>query len=107
MPSAFSTETIIGPGWRCTQSLRHFFEAHCGRDFRFNEALRDFIAAGSGRPLAEAIAVYAASRKSGPRPIAPQFEYNRHMRDYRAAHPGSTHAEAVAAWWARREKPST
>jgi hypothetical protein len=105
MPDRFTLHTRIGEGWRCTRELRGFFEAHCGPGFRYNEALRRFLASGVGRSLAEAVTVYLRSQRAGPRPIAAQFEFNRHMRSYRSAHPGATHAQVVAAWRAARAKP--
>lgn len=107
MPASFRSDTPIGPDWRCTRALRGFFEAQCGPGFRFNGALRAFIAKGAGRRLAEAVAVYRRSRQTrrraaGSTAIAPQFEYNRFIRDFHARHPGRSHADAVAAWWRSR-----
>lgn len=114
MPATFSTDTMIGPGWRCTRALRMFFVAHCGPSFRFNGALRAFLVRGQGRRLADAVAVYRRSiamlrRAAGGdpasrKPIAPQFEYNRFIREFHARHPGRGHAAAVAAWWSKRGK---
>jgi len=105
MPDEFTPNTVIGPGWRCSQQLRLFFEAECGKGFRFNAALRSFIATGAGQPLSEAVRAYKASLQDGPQPIAGQFEYNRHMREFKAQHPGSSHKQAVAAWWVKRGTP--
>ncbi|MCH8532959.1 MAG: SAP domain-containing protein [Saccharospirillum sp.] len=106
MPNAFSLDTRVGEGWRCTQELRSFFESQCGSGFRFNAPLREFIASGNGQPLSAAVALYVNSLRKGPQPIAAQFEYNRHMREFKALNPDGTHAEAVAAWWLKRGKPS-
>ena len=105
MPSEFSLDTLIGEGWRFTYKLRDFFVMHCGPDFRVNEALREWMVSGQGRPLADAIALYHSSAMAPKRPIAKQFEYNRHIQVFKANHPGATHEEAVAAWWIKRRKP--
>jgi hypothetical protein len=113
MPERFELATMIGVGWRCSQGLRGFFEEHCGGGFHFNEALRRFIATGSGRTLAEAVALYRESTGPGRdragrcherREIGEQFEYNRHFREYFLAHPDATREEAVAAWKRKREE---
>lgn len=108
MPARFGLDTVIGHGWRCSQGLRDFFEGHCGKGFRFNEALRRFIAEGSGKTLAEAVEVYRKSMSHDLNgrglEIAEQFEYNRHTREYFRAHPGATREEAVAAWQEKRRR---
>lgn len=112
MPERFELATIIGDGWRCSQGLRGFFEEHCGGGFHFNEALRRFIAMGSGRTLAEAVALYRKSTGPGHDragrccdrgEIGEQFEYNRHFREYFLTHPGATREEVIAAWKRKRE----
>lgn len=95
-------QTRIGRGWTCSNRLRQFFQLHCGRGFRFNGPLREFLASGSGGTLGQAIEVYRASLQQGPRSIGSQFQYNRHMREYKSTHPGCSHAQAVEAWWQRR-----
>lgn len=104
MPAVITPETIIGEGWRCSQTLRHFFESHLGAGFAFNGPLRRFIKERVGSTLADALAHYRQSLVAGPQPIASQFEYNTHMREYHRRHPSSPHAEAVAAWWEKRDK---
>src|SRR5689334_21596944 len=54
-------DTVIGAGWRCSESVRAFFQGEVGRSFRFNAAMRDFIHRGVGRTLGEGIAVWDAS----------------------------------------------
>ena len=100
MPETFTRETVIGPGWRCSQALRAFFLQEIGPQFHFNGVMRDFIKEGAGRTLQEAMDAWEADR-SQPRTekeIAPQFEYNRHFREYFKTHPGATREEAIAAW---------
>ena len=104
MPRAFGLDTVIGPGWRCTQELRAFFVAHVGKGFRFNRALRTFISTSHGSKLRDALAHYKESLLSHEEPIEGQFEYNRHMREFHAENPGATHADAVESWWLKRGK---
>ena len=105
MPTTFTRETVIGPGWRCSQTLRAFFEREAGPGFRFNETLRTFIREGEGRTLADALAVWEENRGARTDEIAPQFEYNRHMRTYFEAYPEATREDAIAAWHDKRGVP--
>ena len=100
MPETFTRETVISPGWRCSQTLRTFFLQEVGPQFHFNGVMRDFIKEGEGRTLGEAIAAWEADRSApkAEKEIAPQFEYNRHFREYFKTHPGATREEAIAAW---------
>jgi hypothetical protein len=61
MPRYFTEQTVIGEGWRCGPSLGQFFRGNCGKNFRFNAAIRNFIHTQAGPTLAEAIACYKAS----------------------------------------------
>lgn len=102
MPDRFTTDTRIGPGWRCTRALRAYFESVHGAGFRFNESLRTFLREGEGRTLADASAAYLAGLSQPQAPIGAQFEYNRHIREFFLANPGATRAQAIEAWWTRR-----
>jgi len=105
MPDVFTRETVIGAGWRSSQTLRAFFEGEIGPQFHFNGVMRDFIKHGEGKTLQEAIDAWEADRRSpSKKDIDSQFEYNRHMRAYFEAHPGATRAEAVKAWQEKRSK---
>ncbi|HYW13616.1 MAG TPA: DUF6434 domain-containing protein [Longimicrobium sp.] len=102
MPAELAADTPMGPGWRCSQPLRAYFEGECGPGFRFNRALRELVARGDGSTLAQAVELYRASLNAAGGEIEPQFEYNRHMRAFFAAHPGATPEQARAAWWEAR-----
>ncbi|MEU9232448.1 DUF6434 domain-containing protein [Streptomyces subrutilus] len=108
--------TVIPPGQRCSQVLREFFVREIGPAFHFDAFMREYVARGAGRTLAEAVAHWHATRPEAARPqeIGAQFEFNRFLRDWHAARPwghlpavagGSTRAEALAAWRARRARP--
>ena len=99
MPKAFNRTDTIQSGWRCSQSLRSFFETEIGKHFHFNKTMRDFIKGGSGRTLQEAIDAWVAGEQSSQQSeIAPQFEYNRHMRAFRQQNPNASFADGVRSW---------
>ncbi|MBN1887932.1 MAG: hypothetical protein JW850_08065 [Thermoflexales bacterium] len=108
MPHTFTRQSVIGPGWRCSQELRAFFEQEIGALFHFDEVMRDFIHHGVGKTLHEAIVAWEADRRNPERKkeIAPQFEYNRHIREYFSLHPGATLAEAIQAWNIKKSRRS-
>jgi SAP domain-containing new25/Domain of unknown function (DUF6434) len=105
MPTRFTLKTVIGEGWRCNLRLGAFFKQHCGKGFRLNAAMRDFIHHRSGEKLAQAIECYHASvsPNAPAQAIIAQNEYNRHTRAYYATHPNATRQEVIAAWWAKRD----
>lgn len=107
MPDSFTAETVIGPGWRCSQALRAWFEAQTGPGFRFDKAMRDFIADGQGQTLQQALDHWRETRTDDPKEIDGQFEYNRFTRAFRASHPAADHAATVAAWKAWRALPKS
>jgi hypothetical protein len=100
-----SAGTAIPPGQRCTQHLRAFFAAEVGPGFRFDGAMRAFIADGAGRTLGEAVEHWHATRDRPPGEIGEQFELNRFLRAFHAEHPAAGRAEALAAWRAHRAAP--
>jgi hypothetical protein len=106
MPQEFQRETVIGTGWRCSQSLRAFFEREIGPHFHFDSVMRDLIKHGAGKTLQETIEVWEAEQRQPKeaQAIAPQFEYNRHIREYFREHPGATLQEAIRAWEEKKAK---
>lgn len=96
MPATFTRETIIEANWRCSQSLRAFFQVEIGSHFHFDQVMRDFIQNGAGKSLQEAINAWQQPRPTTT--IAPQFEYNRYVRAFFAAKPNATREEAIRAW---------
>jgi hypothetical protein len=109
MPNIFTSDTVIGPGWRCSQALRAFFEAEIGSQFHFDGVMRDLIRHGEGRTLQEIIEIWYRAKQNphAEKEIAPQFEYNRFFRAFFKANPGATRQEAVAAWKEKRAKRYT
>lgn len=99
--------TVIPPGQRCSQLLREFFVREIGPGFHFDAFMRDYVARGAGRTLAEAVAHWHATRARAaePQEVGAQFEFNRFLRDWYAARPDGTRAEALAAWQAHRARP--
>ncbi|MFK0252664.1 DUF6434 domain-containing protein [Streptomyces sp. NPDC090445] len=100
-------DTVIPEGQRCSQVLREFFVREIGPAFHFDAFMRDWIAEGAGRTLAEAVAHWHATRAEAaePREVGAQFEFNRFLRDWHARHPDGTRTEALAAWQAHRARP--
>ncbi|MEU2390222.1 DUF6434 domain-containing protein [Streptomyces sp. NPDC007369] len=100
-------DTVIPEGQRCSQVLREFFVREVGPGFHFDAFMRDYIAEGAGRTLAEAAAHWHATRAQAaePREVGAQFEFNRFLRDWHARHRDGTRAEALAAWQAHRARP--
>lgn len=97
--------TRIPDGQRCTQQLRRYFRHAVGPGFRFDAAIRDFLAAGEGRTLADAVEHWHRTRSAPPRAIGTQFELNRFVRGWHADHPDGLHAEALEAWRTHRAQP--
>ncbi len=97
--------TVIPPGQRCSQVLRRFFTAQIGPHFRFDEHMREFVARGAGRTLADAVEHWYRTRDAPSAPIGEQFEYNRFTRGWFAEQPGGTAAECREAWQRYRALP--
>jgi hypothetical protein len=106
MPANLTRQSMIGPGWRCSQELRAFFEREIGAHFHFDGVMRDFIHNGVGKTLQEAIETWEAEQRNSrqEKPIAPQFEYNRHVREYFKAHPGAPLQAAIADWTSKKKE---
>jgi hypothetical protein len=109
MPVTFTRETVIGPGFRCSQALRAFFETEIGPAFHFNGVMRDFIQNGQGKTLQQAIDRWRQQtlEPRSEKAIEPQFEYNRHVRQFFAANPGKTLRDAIASWEAKKARRKT
>ncbi|MER5759423.1 DUF6434 domain-containing protein [Streptomyces sp. NPDC002082] len=99
--------SVIPPGQRCSQVLREYFVREIGPGFHFDAFMRDYVAQGAGRTLAEAVAHWHATRAlaAQPREIGAQFELNRFLRDWHTRHPEGTRPQALAAWRVHRSSP--
>lgn len=98
--------TQIPVGQQCSQQLRRYFVAAIGPSFRFDAAMRDFIAAGAGQTLEAAVDHWHATRSSPKPPIGIQFELNRFLRRWHQDHPGGSPQEARRAWRVHRARPA-
>lgn len=100
-------DSVIPAGQRCSQVLREHFAREIGPGFHFDAFMREYVAQGAGRTLAEAVAHWRATRGEAaqPREIGAQFELNRFLRDWHADHPAGTRSEAMAAWRVHRSRP--
>lgn len=105
LAGVLTNATVIPDGQRSSQALRDFFVVRLGPGFRFDAAMRGFIATGGGRTLGEAVAFWSASRSAPPPQIGPQFELNRFTHAWYQDHPGGTRAELLGAWRAHRALP--
>ena len=76
-----------------------------GPSFRFDAAMRAFVADGAGRTLGDAVDHWRLSRNRRDGPIGPQFELNRFTRAWWRANPGGTREQLRAAWLAYRDAP--
>ncbi|WP_405977566.1 DUF6434 domain-containing protein [Streptomyces sp. NBC_00158] len=99
--------SVIPEGQRCSQVLREFFLREIGPGFHFDAFMREYVAQGAGRTLAEAVAHWRATRQRAaePQEVGAQFEFNRFLRDWHARHPGGTRDRALDAWREHRSRP--
>ena len=98
--------TVLPVGQRCTQQLRRSCEAEVGSGFRFDAAVRAFVAAADGSTtVGELLDHRQRARTSPPTEIAPQFELNRFARRWHLEHPGETRQAALVAWRHHRDLP--
>ncbi len=106
LTGAVTAATVIPEGQRCSQALRAFFQREIGAGFTFDVFMREFIAAGAGRTLGDAVGHWHATRgeASRPQPIGPQFELNAFLRQWRETH-GGTRQDGLAAWREHRALP--
>ncbi len=101
-----SGATLIPAGQRCTEQLRGWMIEQVGPGFRFDGAMRDFVASGAGRTLADAVEHWHATRGRRTDEIASQFELNRFTRQWHEDHPGGTRDELLTDWRTYRSLPS-
>ena len=97
--------TVIPVGQLSSQLLREFFQAQIGSRFRFDGAMRAFIANNPGQTLGDAVAYWYTSRSREQKPIEPQFELNRFTRQWHLDHPGGSRVELLQAWSAYHSRP--
>jgi hypothetical protein len=107
MPTTFTLETVIGKNRRCTQELRAFFQSHTNTRFTYTNPMRDFIANGAGKTLAEALQTWEDTKNTRTETIEPQFEYNRFMRSFFKENKGADLSAAYTAWKTHRDTPKS
>lgn len=101
-----TADSVIAPGQRSSQVLRHWFTEQLGPAFHFDAHLRGFIAAADGSTtLGDALTHWHATRDQPERDIDTQFEYNRFTRVWHEANPGGNRSELLSAWNAYRALP--
>lgn len=99
--------TALPAGQRCTQQLRGFCAGEVGPRFRFDEALRAFVAASDGTStIGDLLDLWSRRRSAEPSEIQPQFELNRFLRRWHHEHPGAGRRAALDAWHLHRDLPA-
>jgi hypothetical protein len=63
MPNTLNRDTVISPGFRCSQPLRAFFITEIGPQFHFNGVMREFIKNGAGKTLQDAIDAWHGTKR--------------------------------------------
>ena len=102
--SGMTLETIIEPGFKCTQEHREFFKSVIGPKFHFSVELQNFIKEHVGKTYEDVVDQYykiQEDKKNGVRTtISKQFEYNTFIRDYYddQNNKGKSLKEAISAW---------
>ena len=102
--SAFTMESVVPRGFKCTQEMRRFFEAALGNSFRFTVTLQAFMRENPGIAFGEVAAEWKRQqerRRAGWRPeIGGQFEFNQFTRDFYAdpKNVGRGRQECLVAW---------
>ena len=105
LPEPLTAATRIPVGQRCTQQLRRYFVGQIGSCFRFDAAMRAFLASGEGSTLGQAVEHWHATRSAGRPEIGGQFELNRFLRDWHSRHPAGSPVDARASWRLHRGQP--
>lgn len=101
-----ASETVIPPSQRCSQVLRVFFTSAVGPSFRFDAAMREFIASADGAvTLGDAVDHWHRTRHQ-VREIGRQFDLNRFTRQWHLEHPGGSAEQLKAAWVTYRSQPT-
>lgn len=97
IPDHLTLDTLIEEGWSCNPKLGRFFKDHCGKSFRFNHAMRQFIHTQAGKRLRDAVVCYKDSLTTR-QPSLPQNELAAFMRNYSQANPGCSRKEIMLEW---------
>lgn len=86
--------------------MRRWLTTAVGPTFRFDAAMREFLAAtDGGTTLGDAVVHWHRTRSQPARAIDPQFELNRFTRQWHLDHPEGSRADLLAAWSAYRALP--
>jgi len=104
LPEPLTPETRLPLGQSSSQQLRQYLTEVIGPAFRFDAAMRAFIAEAEPT-LADVVEHWHATRSAPKAPPTAQFEYNRFTIAWHAAHPDRTAAECREAWALHRSLP--
>lgn len=105
-----SLESVIEPGFVCSEKHRKFFKEHIGSSFSFNVPFQQWLKVNSGKTYRDAVNAYyelRKNRKKGKSTINKQFEYNTYIRDFFAENPGKSLADAIRCWKYKKNLPGS
>ena len=103
-----TTESLIEPGFVCSEKHRAFFRELIGKSFTFNVAFQKWLKSNAGKTYADAIAAYyeiKAKNKTEKTTIGSQFEYNTYIRDFFAANKDKSLDDAIRCWKHKKSLP--
>ena len=107
-PEVITLDSLIEPGFVCSEKHRAFFKEQIGSSFSFNVAFQKWLKSNAGRTYAEAVAAYHAIKAeagSGKKMIDRQFEYNTYIRDFFASNSGRSLDDAIRCWKYKKSLP--
>ena len=106
--SEISLDSVIEPGFICSEKHREFFKEHIGSSFSFTVPFQKWLKSNSGKTYRDAVNAYEEfrkDRKRGVSSIDKQFEYNTYIRDFFADNPGKSLADAIRCWKYKKGLP--
>ncbi|MBO4337003.1 MAG: hypothetical protein J5842_02920 [Lachnospiraceae bacterium] len=94
-------DTLIEPGFVCSEKHRAFFRERIGKSFSFNVLFQRWLKGNAGKTYKDAIEAYyriQAEKKNGRTTIDKQFEYNKYIRDFFDDNKGKSLEDAIVCW---------
>lgn len=101
-------DSIIEPGFVCSEKHRAFFKEQIGSSFSFNVAFQKWLKANAGKTYADAVKAYfdiKQKAKTQKTSIDGQFEYNTYIRDFFEHNKGRSLDDAIKCWKYKKSMP--
>ena len=101
-------DSIIEPGFVCSEKHRAFFKEQIGSAFSFNVAFQKWLKANAGKTYADAVKAYfdiKQKAKTQKTSIDGQFEYNTYIRDFFEHNKGRSLDDAIKCWKYKKSMP--